>query len=157
MVGVARSDWLWSHIVCWQVHRSFSAVPNAVRQAREFCADALAQVLGSGDAAQPLLDDARIVVSELVTNAATAGAALATVGLVVHRSVVRIAVTDDAAGVPRIGHPSPHETHGRGLLIVAKLARASGVSPMAEGKQVWAELPVPLGLVVDLDCVHAES
>jgi hypothetical protein len=56
--------------------------------------------------------------------------------------LVRVVVTDDdGAGRPELQSPSPHDTSGRGLLIVDRLASAWGTSTVSPtSKTVWFEL-----------------
>jgi hypothetical protein len=44
--------------------------------------------------------------------------------------------------LPRLRHGGPAARSGRGLHLVGALARAWGVEPSADGKTVWAELPL---------------
>lgn len=79
------------------------------------------------------------VVSELVTNSVRAGAQTILVQLVLGRARLRIEVTDDVAGWPRLRTPRPDDPTGRGLTLVAALADGWGVSPIpGPGKLVWA-------------------
>jgi anti-sigma regulatory factor (Ser/Thr protein kinase) len=90
--------------------------------------------------AADVLDDAAIVVSELVTNAVQAGCSVARLTLVIDDERLRIAVSDDVGGVPRRRHSGPVDEHGRGLQIVEALCVDWGVADTHEGKQVWADL-----------------
>jgi hypothetical protein len=122
--------------------RSLRPEPAAPRTAREFCVAHLNDE--AGDVATGDLDvlagDAAIVVSELVTNAIRAGAA--TIRLEVGRSgdAFRIAVADDAAGVPILAEADPTAEGGRGLHIVNALSTQWGVEPGEWGKRVWADV-----------------
>ena len=52
---------------------------------------------------------------------------------------MRIEVTDDVAGWPRVRAASPDDPSGRGLQLVAALAEGWGVSRVrGGGKLVWA-------------------
>lgn len=122
--------------------------PHSVRTARQLVADAL-RAWGLG----PLVDDARIVVSELATNAALHSGVESfqlSVRATVHPGA-RIAVGDDgavpAAAVVRRhrddgrGEPArPTTSTGRGLAIVDELAVGWGVHVDGATKWVWAEL-----------------
>jgi anti-sigma regulatory factor (Ser/Thr protein kinase) len=84
-----------------------------------------------------------LVTSELVTNAVVYGSGEIHVRLAVTDCCVNVAVTDRGpqAVVPWV--PSVDEVHGRGLWIVDRLARRWGVDDhQAEGKTVWAEIPL---------------
>ncbi|WP_375474755.1 ATP-binding protein [uncultured Jatrophihabitans sp.] len=110
-----------------------------VRAARTWARDCLQSTPGVGP---DLLDDAQLVVSELVTNAVQAGCGTLTVEVRRESDGVRIAVTDDARGAPTMGSSATNVPHGRGLLIVATIARSWGVEHRPNGKQVWALLPI---------------
>jgi anti-sigma regulatory factor (Ser/Thr protein kinase) len=92
-----------------------------------------------------LVDDARIVVSELVANAVqhTPGRFL---GLALHRSAegtVTIAVRDASRGLPRLIDATEALDHGRGLSLVDALCQRWGVTVSSTGKTVWADLRAP--------------
>jgi hypothetical protein len=53
---------------------------------------------------------------------------------------LRCEVTDASAVRPRLRYHSPEATTGRGLQMVADLARVWGVVPMDGGKTVWFEV-----------------
>jgi CheY-like chemotaxis protein/anti-sigma regulatory factor (Ser/Thr protein kinase) len=90
-----------------------------------------------------LVDDAALVVSELVTNAFEHTASSCAV--VVNRSGggVRIEVRDEGPGTPDPQPPSATAEGGRGLMIVSALATAWGVDSIPPTKSVWVELAVP--------------
>jgi anti-sigma regulatory factor (Ser/Thr protein kinase) len=82
-----------------------------------------------------------VVVSELVTNAVRH--TTAPIHLTVQTSVdgVRLEVSDLAPRLPGPPVLDPQAEGGRGLAIVAGLADAWGIDPIAgDGKIVWAEL-----------------
>jgi anti-sigma regulatory factor (Ser/Thr protein kinase) len=122
--------------------------PAAVQVARNWTAD---QLTSSGQPlSMDLVDDAVLLVSELVTNAmaavmpaGTAPAAGARVRLVITQrdDDVRIEVFDSSP-VPLVPSPDPGtqgET-GRGLIVVDALAARWGWQPDDFGKVVWCEL-----------------
>jgi hypothetical protein len=55
---------------------------------------------------------------------------------------VLVEVDDGFARTPYRRRPGPDEEHGRGLRILAMLARRSGVSVGPNGKTVWCTVPV---------------
>ena len=120
-------------------------------QARGLLAATLAQTL-AGPGVSRLHEQAAVVLSELVTNAVQAGCSQVRVELIVHRSHLRIAVEDDAAGWPAVGVAAERDVHGRGMAIVSALAQSWGVEQLPAGKQVWAELTVAAGLADGLRC-----
>ena len=129
------------------------AVPS---QARGFCRSALPPLLLGDATIDPLIDAAELAVSELATNAVNAGGMAISVEITVHHGRVRLAVSDDAAGSPRLRDAAPEDTHGRGLAIVARLGHAWGVSPSVSGKQVWVEIPLPSGIRPRFGCNQAD-
>lgn len=129
--------------MAYQAATSYSCDDATPKRARGWATDRLVGVLPAQLDACETLDDAALVVSELVTNALQAGSSAVTVGLAVDGPRLRISVTDDAPGLPRVVHAGPHDQRGRGLPIVAELCRVWGVTPLPRGKQVWAELVLP--------------
>lgn len=123
--------------MCHRVETTMSCEPASVPAARHWAAEHLrAMYEAPGDAA----DDAALVVSELVTNCVRADAHCFALALEGHHNAVLVEATDDAPGVPRPGAAGPLEPHGRGLLIVDKIAADWGVRDEPSGKTVWAEL-----------------
>jgi GAF domain-containing protein len=109
-----------------------------VPHARHFAARALA------GAAPSVVDDARVVVTELVTNAILHGAGQVTVAVLPDGAGgARIEVGDRSPAlpvVPAIAVDPAAVMTGRGLNLVTALAYDWGVEPNADGKVVWAEL-----------------
>ncbi|WP_235991087.1 ATP-binding protein [Streptomyces ureilyticus] len=91
-----------------------------------------------------LTDDATLVVSELVTNAIKHGKGRP-VGLRVRRSAyeLRIEVTDGTATPARLRSAGVADENGRGLFLVAAVAKEWGVSP--DGTMTWCSLAIPDG------------
>lgn len=112
-------------------------VPGSARAARGFVARTLASW---GDA--ELVDEAALLVSELVTNAIVH--ARTPVELAIDdrgsRAVLRVEVGDTGAGLPARREVGPDALSGRGLAIVAALATSWGVDVTDAGKVVWFEL-----------------
>ncbi len=110
----------------------------AVREARTIVRGLLEQ-WGHGD----LIEDASLVVTELVANAVAH--ARSTCHLAVTRSTsgVRIEVQDGGEGTPEPQPPSETSEGGRGLLIIAALSTAWGIEEAPNGKTVWVELSLP--------------
>lgn len=116
----------------------------AVGSARAWLLSALAAQLPPHEQVTEVLDEAELVVSELVTNAVLASCSTATVTVTTDPSCVRIGVADDAPGRPTLLHAATDAVRGRGLAIVCMLARDWGVSPVDQGgKEVWAEINLP--------------
>ena len=83
---------------------------------------------------------AELVASELVTNALLHGGGRAAVRVVTLDGGVRIEVADASPHAPFVGQPSSDAMTGRGLALVARLARGWGVEPQPKGKVIWAEV-----------------
>jgi anti-sigma regulatory factor (Ser/Thr protein kinase) len=121
-----------------------SRAPRAARDARS----AARSVLHDWGMPEPTCDDAIAIIGELVANAVVhAGGA---VELTLRRDARRlhVGVSDaDAMHSPQPFLAATTADHGRGLLIVTRLAGAWGwaVDPPA-GKTVWADLPLPDGV-----------
>ena len=93
---------------------------------------------------EPLLDDALLISSELVTNAVTHADSSCRVRLSLNTARLRIDVLDAGAGTPEPLPLSQTEEHGRGLYMVDAITSAWGLEDVpGEGKLVWAELAYP--------------
>src|SRR6476469_2958830 len=105
--------------MCWGASTTFSSDQSPPTLGRQFSSeqlsDALADVPGRGD----LISDAKIVVSELLTNAVRAGSSVTRLSLSLHRDLLRILVDDVAPGRPKMRRPEDDDADGRGLAIVA--------------------------------------
>ncbi|MFD6076283.1 ATP-binding protein [Streptomyces hydrogenans] len=120
-------------------HLPLSDVQHAVRAARHHAR----QVLTAWGVPSDVIDDAVVVISELVTNATLhTHRGPAELHLLVEGRQLVIAVTDTCTD--SIEHTVPHEDstddHGRGLAIVRALARTFGCHRLADGKRVWAQM-----------------
>ncbi|MEY9997930.1 serine/threonine-protein kinase RsbW [Streptomyces sp. V4I8] len=117
------------------------AEPRSVSAAREFVKDVLQgwEVASGGD----VLATARLLVSELFTNAVIHGDSSAVqLALAVRGSVLRIEVVDNG-GSPQEFHEvdaAPTDEHGRGLLLVRELAERWGQFTERTGTRVWFDL-----------------
>jgi anti-sigma regulatory factor (Ser/Thr protein kinase) len=119
----------------------------AARAAREFTG----QILRGWDLLI-LVDDAAVIVSELVTNAlrhgggAVNGAAHEDVELILWRRSGQVvcAVTDPGTGTPVLVRPDPFGEAGRGLHVVQALSATWGWARLdGSRKAVWATMGVP--------------
>jgi anti-sigma regulatory factor (Ser/Thr protein kinase) len=111
-------------------------VPDACAKARRWIENKLGSRLD-----RDRLMDARLVVTELVTNAL----------LHTHSGILRvelddlggsfeIAVVDDSEDMPAMREREPSGSSGRGLRIVDEVSDVWGAAPEPPGKRVWARL-----------------
>ena len=112
------------------------AEPTAAAVAR-----AMVEAVGS-DLPEPILFDAKLLTTEVVTNAIRHARGTQAVIVRVRRNdLVRVEVVDQGP----MFDPQPHTTStraggGQGLVIVGAVANAWGVEPDEDGKKVWFEL-----------------
>ena len=119
-----------------------AAQPASVSAARRFVRKVL------GDAAPPpLVDDAALLVTELVANAVlhAGGPITLTAAVAGDATAVRIEVADTSPVPPVLREYGNVASTGRGLTLVARLASRWGVEPADPGKRVWVELAVGAG------------
>ncbi|MFI9169682.1 ATP-binding protein [Streptomyces lincolnensis] len=87
------------------------------------------------------IDDATLIVSELVANATRHGRSACRLRLQVSDEQVTVEVYDDNPAQPRLRPPAPDGESGRGLAIVRDLAQRFDVTPVTGGgKRVRAVL-----------------
>lgn len=109
---------------------------TSARRARAFTAAALA-AWGVTD----VVDDALLVVTELVNNAITHAAGECELRIMLTPQSLRVEVADHGAGTPDPLPASSTRGHGRGLHIVDALTAGWGFEAVdSGGKLVWAEL-----------------
>jgi anti-sigma regulatory factor (Ser/Thr protein kinase) len=113
----------------------YSAEREAPTAARHFVADVLEQWGHS----RALLEDAKLVVTELATNAVIHARSAFSVEIRPRGAVVLISVQDASHARPTV-RDSGMAASGRGLRLVDALATNWGVEISREGKIVWAEL-----------------
>src|SRR4051794_3482302 len=101
---------------------------------RDFIRTALVSLHGAA-----LHDVVVLLTSELVTNAVEAGSHTVEVTVGYDGTYLRVAVVDDAPGVPRLRRPMALDERGRGLVLVDQLASAWGWRPVLDGKETWFE------------------
>lgn len=131
--------------------------PDAVPRARRFAVAALS------DQPDTLVDDAALIVTELLTNAVLHGEPPVTLRVRHLDERVRVEVEDAGRKLPVKVRHSTEAMTGRGLPLVAALAAAWGVDARkGGGKAVWAELdpdapttPLDQAPEVDLDAFLA--
>jgi anti-sigma regulatory factor (Ser/Thr protein kinase) len=111
------------------------AEPSSARAARRFVADSLR----SEDSEHWELA-AKLLVTELVTNAILHARTEVTVSLRVESDGLRISVRDSSRRMPSPRSYSSDATTGRGLALVERLSAEWGVEPDADGKTVWVKI-----------------
>jgi len=91
-----------------------------------------------------LVDDARLVMDELVANAAdhAEGASIRVTITRTARGRVRLAVVDKDGRRPVMRAVGDDDEEGRGLRLVDELCDRWGVDPLPWGKRVWADMAV---------------
>lgn len=86
-----------------------------------------------------VVEDALLVISELVTNAVTHALPPAVLKVTSRRGILRIEVTDGGP-THKQGTEGLHDEHGRGICIVTAVATQHGTVAHAGGVTHWAEL-----------------
>lgn len=108
--------------------------------------DAVADLLGRARPApdRRSVQDAQLVVSELVTNAAkhAPGPCALRLELLPGATALRVSVTDTSSEPLRQRPPDPRRVGGHGLHLVSMLATALEVTRLARGKRVTATVPL---------------
>jgi anti-sigma regulatory factor (Ser/Thr protein kinase) len=114
----------------------FPADRTAPSRARRF----VAETLRSWDVPRRVIDDAVLLVSELVTNALLHARSAPVVELDRLNGRIRFVVCDDSPALPRRRRYARDAVTGRGIALVETLATQWGSEPTGEGKRVWFEL-----------------
>jgi anti-sigma regulatory factor (Ser/Thr protein kinase) len=119
------------------ISQSWPALPTSVAGVRDFVTGEVTPYLST-----QAVESARVVASELATNAVQHAGTPFTVTVDWIGDQVTLRVADAAPGVPVAGPPGGLDVRGRGLLLVDALSVAWGVSnEAAGGKSVWASFP----------------
>ena len=87
-----------------------------------------------------LVEDAELLVSEVVTNAVKHGRAPVRLQIACEHSAVFVAVDDANPALPKTRRLDRRRHSGRGLVLLDRLATEWGVRRVAGGKQVWFRL-----------------
>jgi hypothetical protein len=110
----------------------------SVPLARRFVADQLA------DLPPATVDLARLLVSEVVTNAVLHARTETTLTLDWNESTVKIQVADTNPVLPVVRSHGAEAGTGRGLHVLDRLASNWGTEPLRGGKVVWFEIPATM-------------
>jgi two-component sensor histidine kinase len=137
--------------MCWGFTQSLSATLTAPSLARDAVT---ARLRAHADLRvdQAAIEDVRLVVSELASNAVHATGDEFVVVLEVHHGEAIVEVADTSSEIPRLLRPDPTNPHGRGLQLVTALATTWGFERRAVGKAVWARLPLLAYVTENLFC-----
>ncbi|MFF8969939.1 SpoIIE family protein phosphatase [Streptomyces sp. NPDC014995] len=118
-----------SQVASWDV----APDPAAVAETRKNAVDRLA-AWGLADAAFVT----ELIVSELVTNAIRHAEPPIQLRLILDGNLI-CEVSDSSSTAPHMRRARTYDEGGRGLLLVAQLARRWGTRPGTKGKTIWAE------------------
>jgi len=121
----------------WSRSAEFAADPRSSSKAREFVTLHLCH-----HDLEHLVDDVRLVVSELATNAMVHAHTPFTVTLQGATELVHLEVIDGSHVGPVLRKARALDTGGRGVAIVQAMSRDWGVVDQSGGKSVWAEFPL---------------
>jgi anti-sigma regulatory factor (Ser/Thr protein kinase) len=113
----------------------FSRDVGAVGRAREGLTAFLAERVSATQ-----MDDANLVLGELVTNALRHGLGEVVVRASLDGGAVSLSVTDSGQEQPTMLPRDPHRIGGLGLHIVDGLSSRWGVAAFPGGKTVWATI-----------------
>ena len=111
-------------------------VATVTRQIRRTLRTLLA---GWGLAAE-VVEDALLVVEELVTNVVDHAHTRFQLAVRVTNQVLHVSVRDGASALPQVRPLDPDAARGRGLQVIASIAQQWGCDRHERGKTVWADL-----------------
>ncbi|SNT58420.1 Anti-sigma regulatory factor (Ser/Thr protein kinase) [Actinomadura meyerae] len=123
-----------------EVRLTLLAVPSTVVLARELVRYALTNWGFTREA----INDATLVMSEIVTNAVTAAPGhQIRLRCALYEGAPLLECWDPSPELPTLGPPDLMAENGRGLSIISAYAKQSGTRPSAtgEGKIVWVRMP----------------
>lgn len=127
--------------MCGSTPRSECELPvswEAPQLARTFLRNASCQ-----EHQAAVLEDAVLLVSELVTNSVLHGGPPVVVAVDCDETTMRVRVRDGSTDMPELREPGVSDERGRGLSLVAKMSDAWGVERDPGGKYVWFALRTP--------------
>ncbi|MFF7356010.1 ATP-binding protein [Streptomyces filipinensis] len=125
--------------------RSWSTGVTSIGDARDAVAALLSRARPAP--ARRAVQDAQLVVSELVTNAAkhAPGPCALRLELLPRAAALRITVTDTSVDPPRRRPPDPGRVGGHGLHLVTMISRDLEVTWLSHGKRVTVTVPLTDG------------
>jgi phosphoserine phosphatase RsbU/P len=115
------------------VHEPVATVTRQIRRTLR------ALLTGWGLAAE-VVDDALLVVEELVANVVDHAHTRFQVAVRLTNRGLRVSVRDCDAGLPQVRPFDPEAARGRGLQVITSLAQRWGCDRHERGKTVWADL-----------------
>ena len=99
---------------------------------------------GCSQHALEVLEDALLLISELVTNSVLHGGPPIVLAIDCDGDALQARVRDGSASAPVPGNVDPEAENGRGMTLVQLISDTWGVQPVADdygiGKEVWFEL-----------------
>jgi anti-sigma regulatory factor (Ser/Thr protein kinase) len=119
-----------------RVRRMLPAQPRSVPLARSWAEGWLA----GSEVPEQARDAARLVISELMTNAISQGEGTVRITLEAADDALLVEVFDTGHRLPSLDDPAADATSGRGLRLVDTLSDEWGVREELEGKTVWARI-----------------
>ena len=134
----AEEDLMMSGTVHEEQMLTLDPEPMSSRRARHYVQDELGQAGTPVD----VIETAVLLTSELVTNAVLHARTPLTVEVTVAQASLTVAVTDESPHPVELQKPTIHETHGRGIALVDRLAACWGVEALPPGKRVWFAMPL---------------
>lgn len=115
-----------------RAERDLPVSPEAPALARDFLRTATCAAHHSA-----VLDDAVLLVSELVTNSVLHGGPPLVVAVDCDGTALQVRVRDGATEMPAPRPAQFSDENGRGLALVAAMSEQWGVDPAPDGKHVW--------------------
>jgi anti-sigma regulatory factor (Ser/Thr protein kinase) len=110
---------------------------SSVAVARRYVRDLLANAGISDSSAYPAV----LATSELVTNAVLHAATRVDLRVEIAGGTLRVEVVDYGDGCPVYSRVASDADHGRGLMVVSRVATRWGVDLELDRKSVWFEMP----------------
>ncbi len=86
------------------------------------------------------IDEALLVVSELVSNAVVHARTAVQVRVLYDGAAIRLEVRDENSRLPALASCPVDATSGRGLALIGALSSSWGIELTGEGKVIWAQI-----------------